>query len=72
MTGLAWVLAAIAAWLMPAVLVLCMFMLIAVRDRRSDLVNALRRRQATDNVGEGGRQPSQRDRLRSRNVNGHA
>ena len=58
-----WVIAAIAAWLLPAVLLLCVFLVIAVRDLCSNLVIALRRRQAGDN------QPS---RSRSRNITGHA
>jgi hypothetical protein len=43
---MSWVLAAIAAWLLPGVLVLCFAFVVTMRKQCSDLLIALRRRQA--------------------------
>ena len=49
---MSWIIAGIAAWLLPAVLVLCVVLVIGVRQLCSDVVNALRPSQAGSNVGD--------------------
>lgn len=46
------VIAGIAAWLLPAVLVLCVVLVVGVRQLCSDVVNAVRRSRAGSNVGD--------------------
>ena len=47
-----WVIVALEAWLLPAVLVLCFMVVLLVRERCFGLLVALRRRQAGQDVGD--------------------
>ena len=47
-----WVIVALEAWLLPAVLVLCFMVVLLVRERCFGLLVALWRRQAGQDVGD--------------------